>query len=168
MGNSNHPRNYHTYQNHDPITIQINNRLRIDRNSHRREKKILLVGAESSGKSTISKQIEFIYKINNNESTYLTNGYRQYILTQIREQCIKFIVNNFAVSKYYDQDIAVYLNQHNKCDLVKIGNLIQDIWRLHKMKIKRKTANNSFYEYMSYFMNKITEIMCINYTPTEN
>eukprot|EP01084_Bolivina_argentea_P269524 458093_1 len=24
MGNSNHPRNYHTYQNHDPITIQIN------------------------------------------------------------------------------------------------------------------------------------------------
>ena len=159
-----------------------------------RIKKLLLLGAGSSGKSTLFKQLKQIYKYGLDESEFLESKF------VIRSNCVNSILVLLKKSQIlYEMDE----DKHSDCfiDLEKNPNIIEHIqrvleyatpnavkigvdeltsessiilyesisylWSLQQVKNTfNKRQYFSFIENMDYFFAKLDEIFKVDYEPT--
>eukprot|EP01084_Bolivina_argentea_P143250 251617_1 len=143
----------------DDITIAINKWIYMHDRRNRCINRILLLGTESSGKSTVAKQVSFIY---NNGSNIQTSA----MIENIRAQCISFILK---FCKIIDDNQSIEKIQYHESQhqFNEIGNIIQSIWSKHRHKIMKNNKYDQDILSIAYFLDKIQYITDDNYILTE-
>eukprot|EP01084_Bolivina_argentea_P166988 289890_1 len=145
----------------DTITVYIDNQLKWLNKQERWKKRIVLLGTELSGKSTIYKQIDCIY----NDDQHFNLDKYSYLVDDIRNQCISVILN-FCASINDQENIERIKDNESKCNLKELGNIIIHIWSMNTQKIILNNKNNNINS-ISYFLDKIQDIMDTNYILTQ-
>eukprot|EP01083_Nonionella_stella_P170206 578743_1 len=158
------------------------------RNSIRRDterKKLLLLGTESSGKSTLFKALKIATKDPNMETEHEKS------LPIIRHNCVAGIITllkksqqlydkdpdaNGACLVHMDDDITTQIQLVVKYGSEafaedydeQLGECIYSLWSLDAIHatFDRRGAKYSYPDNMDYFLNKVREIMSPNYAPS--
>ncbi len=148
--------------NSTKVSRDIDNHLEQNRVSECMKWGIILLGTPSSGKTTIYKQLDCLFNDNGkfNIDKYL------YIVDIIRRECILFILA-FCKTINDEQSIKRIKDYQSNSNLKQIGNILQKIWTINKTKIAFTYRDNQDIMSISYFLDKIEDVMDIKYKLTE-
>eukprot|EP01084_Bolivina_argentea_P063943 116654_1 len=157
----------------DSTTRELDKRMKEEQQKEERTSKILFLGSGGGGKSTMFKQLGYIY---NDSNTKFDPLLKTKIYTQIIEQmqtaielCLNSKQTNNNNTKFTDSIITIQQHQQLTNLPINVANAIQYIWKnseiLQSLMKNMSFTQKVFEETTIYFWNELDRIKQPNYSP---
>jgi len=154
--------------------VEIEDHLRKDGKRELQRKKVLLLGAGSSGKSTLVKQMKYLYEFDNDFPAEQLLSYRRIILLHIlnilQAVCQHSITWDIKCKEENEKAMTVILAM-DPAEEEKIneylGPAAKQLWKDESIrKVFARRDEYTLYDNADYFMNDLERIFTVEYRPT--
>ena len=155
------------------IDQDLNEQLTNEQKANEKIHAVLIMGSPNSGKSTLFKQFCSLWIFQSDEQKYnLEGGEKEKVIQNIRQNCVDTIITlcYLIEDKKYVESLQ-NLSITNQFDYYQMAELISTLWtstmkRIYKYRYYDQ-IKSQLYDNMEHFLDRIDEIMDINYEPSQ-